>query len=89
MDLIEKTFRITESVLSCDNLVNEEAKRQDVGGSCSDKTKVIPNYSWKNMCHMPDSALFTNISQHYNRHLLSRSQKLEGKLCLLCRGLEQ
>jgi len=56
MDLNEKTFRITEFVLSCDNLVNEEAKRQDVGGSCSDKTKVIPNYSWKNMCHMPDAA---------------------------------
>jgi len=39
MDLIEKYFRVSESVLSNDNLINEEATRQDVGGSCSDKPK--------------------------------------------------
>jgi hypothetical protein len=36
-----KNFRISESVLSNDNLTYEEASRQDVGGSCSDKTKNV------------------------------------------------
>ena len=39
MDLIEKSFMLSESAFSNDNLINEEATWQDVGGSCSDKPK--------------------------------------------------
>jgi hypothetical protein len=40
------------------------------------------------MCHVPDAAQVSYKSQHYNRQLLSRSQKFGVKLCLLYRGLE-